>query len=416
MKSTAIPFQILSLLLATILLYGCGSKSSDNGSQAPTAAGELVSFGEIATFDTAQLNQQFAILGLTGITASGSVTCYKLSYGTPDVSNVLITASGLVCLPSAKSGGNPVISYQHGTIFQDSEAPSSFIQSAEAVVGIVLAGLGYIAVLPDYVGYGDSTNELHPYVHAATLASATINMNRAARKFLADPAINRATNGQFFLTGYSEGGYATLATQRQMQQNLAAEFSVTASEPGAGPYDMSGTTLAILSSPTLSQPAFAGFFFKAYDSIYNAPSQLAHYFSATFANIVDTHFDGSFSRSQVSADLGGAGVATTTLFNPAFLAAYQSNTGETALKAHIAENDIYNWAPTAPTRLFHSVDDDTVPFANSTTAQTRMTANGSTKVTLATCVSGTLPATHVNCARPFALDMIAFFKTLTTGL
>ncbi len=89
-------------------------------------------------------------------------------------------------------------------------------------MGILLASIGYIAVLPDYIGYGDSTNELHPYVHAATLASATVDMNRAARKFLA--GINRSTNGQFFLTGYSEGGYATLATQRLMQQSLATEF------------------------------------------------------------------------------------------------------------------------------------------------------------------------------------------------
>ena len=407
----AILFQLLSLLLLTGLLYGCGSKSGDNGPQPPSAAGDLVSFNELITFQAAQLNQQFALLGLTGVTASGTVTCYKLSYGTPDVSNAIITASGLVCLPSAKTGGNPVISYQHGTIFQDSEAPSSFITSSEAVVGVVLAGIGYIAVLPDYIGYGDSTNELHPYVHAATLASATVNMNRATRKFLADPTINRATNGQFFLTGYSEGGYATLATQRLMQQSLAAEFPVTASEPGAGPYDMTGTTLSILSSPTLSQPAFAGFFFKAYDSIYNTPSQLTHYFSAAYANIVDTHFDGSFSRSQVSDALGGAGVPTTTLFNQTFLTSYLGS-GETALKAHIAENDIYNWAPVVPTRLFHSVDDDTVPFANSKTAQTKMIANGSTTVDLATCVSGTLPATHINCARPFALDMITFFKPL----
>jgi hypothetical protein len=410
-QSAAIFLQILSLLLATALFYGCGSKSGDNGPQPPSAAGDLVSFNEIITLQAAQLNQQFALLGLTGVTASGTVTCYKLVYGTLNVSNAVIAASGLLCLPSAKSGGNPVISYQHGTIFQDSEAPSSFITSSEAVVGVVLAGIGYIAVLPDYVGYGDSTNELHPYVHAATLASATVNMNRAARKFLADPTINRATNGQFFLTGYSEGGYATLATQRLMQQSLAAEFPVTASEPGAGPYDMTGTTLSILSSPTLSQPAFAGFFFKAYDSIYTPTQPLTHYFSLAYANIVDTHFDGSFSRAQVSDALGGPGVPTTTLYNQAFLTSYLGS-GETALKAHIAENDIYDWAPAVPTRLFHSVDDDTVPFANSTTAKTKMEANGSIKVTLATCVSGTLPATHINCARPFALDMIAFFKTL----
>lgn len=411
--SKALRLQLLALLLLTGLLYACSSNSSSTSSQTPTAAGELVSFNPIVTFDAAQMNQQISAFGLTDITVSGTVSCYKLSYGTPNVSGKLITASGLVCLPSPKTGGNPVLSYQHGTIFQDRDAPTSFATSGEAAVGIILAGLGYITVLPDYVGYGDSTNELHPYVHAATLASATINMNRAARKFLADPSINRTTNGQFFLTGYSEGGYATLAAQKLMEQSLASEFPITASEPGAGPYDLSGTTLSVLSSPTLLQPAFAGFLVKAYDTIYNTPSQLSHYFNATYASVVDTHFDGSFSRSQITQDLGGSGVPTNTLFNPAFVTSYLG-AGETTLKNHIKENDIYDWAPKVPTRLFHSPNDDTVPFANTTTAETRMKANSSATVTVVDTCPVVLEA-HTGCAKPFALDMIAFFK-LASGL
>jgi pimeloyl-ACP methyl ester carboxylesterase len=270
-------------------------------------------------------------------------------------------------------------------------------------------------VLPDFIGYGDSTDKLHPYVHASTLASATVDMNRAARTFLKLPNINMTTNGQLFLTGYSEGGYATLATQRLMEQSLSAEFHVTASEPGAGPYDMTNTTLTILGLPNQPQPAFAGFFLKAYDSIYNTPSQLTRYFSATYANIVDTHFDGSFSRSEIAAALGGGGVPTTSLFNSAFLTSYLG-AGETALKTHIAENDIYDWVPRVPTRLFHGLEDDTVPYANTTTAKTKMTANGSVTVTVFDCIAGALPTTHTNCARPFAADMIVFFKTFATGL
>jgi pimeloyl-ACP methyl ester carboxylesterase len=406
--------QLAAVLLVTGFLYACGSGSGNGGTTPRTAtvAGELVAWQEAGVLDAASVSTAISSLGLTGVTASSGATCYKLTYGTPDVSAIIINASGLMCLPAAKSGGNPVISYQHGTIFQDRDAPSSFLTSGDAIIGAVLAGLGYITVLPDYIGYGDSTAVLHPYVHASTLASATVNMNRAARTFLALPNINMATNGRFFLTGYSEGGYATLATQRLMQQSLPSEFPVTASEPGAGPYDMTGTTRTLLGLPTLAQPAFTGFFLKAYDSIYNTPSQLARYFSATYADVVNTHFDGGFTRSQITAALGGGGVPTTTLFNQTFLASYLG-TGEGALKTRIAENDVYNWAPAVPTRLFHGVDDDTVPYANTTTAQTRMAANGSTTVTVVDCTA--VPANHANCARPFAADMIAFFATLSAG-
>jgi pimeloyl-ACP methyl ester carboxylesterase len=405
--------QLLALLLTTGLLFSCGN-NSNNSTPAPSpVAGDLVSWSLAGTLNAASLNAAIVAAGMSGFTALSDVSCYKLAYKTPDASAALINASGLVCLPAARSGGSPVLSYQHGTIFQDSDAPSSFLTSAEGLAGAVFAAIGFIAVLPDYIGYGDSTALLHPYVHAATLASATVDMNRAARVFFREPGINAVTNGQLFLAGYSEGGYATLATQRLMEQSLSAEFPITASEPGAGPYDLTGTTRTILVLANQPQPAFAGFFFAAYDSLYNQPSQLAYYFSSVYAPVVASHFGGSYSRSQITTDLGGSNIMTGTLFNPVFIASYLA-TGETALKAHIAENDIYNWAPAVPTRLFQGVNDDVVPYANTTTAQAAMVSKGSTKVTVVNC--NAVPSTHDNCIKSFAIDVVTYFGILATGL
>ncbi len=240
-------------------------------------------------------------------------------------------------------------------------------------------------------------------------------MNRAARTFFSDPAVNASSNGQLFLTGYSEGGYATLATQRLMEQGLSAEFPVTASEPGDGPYDLTGTAAHVVALSNQVEPAFTAFFLKAYDSLYNDPGRIDYYFSSAYVTVVNTYFDGTHSRSQVSNALGGPGVATTTLLNPVFVASYLGS-GEASLKSHIAENDIYNWAPAVSTRLFHGTGDDIVPYANATTAKTVMTNNGSTTVTIVNCDAGTLPTTHDNCAMPFAIDAITFFKTIATGL
>jgi len=406
--------QFLVLMLVTGALISCGRSSGSSAPPKPAAAGDLVAWSLAGTLDAATLNLAIASAGLSGITALYSVSCYKLTYKTTDASAALINASGLVCKPG-RSGAMPVVSYQHGTIFQDSDAPSSLFTSADGLIGAVLAGLGYLTVLPDYIGYGVSTAMLHPYLHAATLASTTVDMNRAARAFFKNPAVNAQTNGQLFLAGYSEGGYATIATQRLMEQSLSAEFPITASEAGAGPYDLTGTTATILGAATQAQPAFSGFIVKAYDSLYNPSSMLAYYFSAAYAPIVDAYFSGSYSRSQITAALGGANVATNVLFDPAFITSYLG-TGELDLKAHIAENDVYNWAPAVPTRLFHGRDDDVVPYANATTALAAMLNNGSTTVTVVDCNAGTLPTTHDNCARPFAADVLAYFKTLATGI
>jgi hypothetical protein len=78
--------------------------------------------------------------------------------------------------------------------------------------------------------------------------------------------------------------------------------------------------------------------------------------------------------------------------------------------------DIYNWAPKVPTRLFQGVQDDIVPYANTTTAKTTMDKNGAPLVSVANCNAGTLVTTHDNCIKPYALDMIAYFKTLAIGI
>jgi pimeloyl-ACP methyl ester carboxylesterase len=415
-------WRLLLIVVVAAAFSACGSGHSGAGAATspgpgPSAApGDLVASQPVGSLTVAQLTTALGNIGVVGITLRYDTNCHRLSYKTPDVGGALITASGLVCLPIRSPGtSSPVISYQHGTIFQDPDSPSSFAMNSEAVLGAAFAALGYIAVLPDYVGYGDSTERLHPYVQAATLASATVDMNRAARRFLAQPGMPVTPNGQLFLTGYSEGGYATLATQRRMEQDLASEFPITASEPAAGPYDLSGTVRVVLAGTTQPQPAFTGFMVKAYDSTYNATSQLNYYFTATYASRVDSYFDGSYTGNQISDALGGPGVATATLFNPAFLASYLG-AGEPALKAAIAANDIYHWAPAVPTRLFHGADDDIVPYANAVTAKAAMDANGSTTVTLADCYSAGRPTTHDNCIAPYIVDMLVYFDGFATGL
>lgn len=412
-----IMYRILAACFIVFLLFSCGHKSKSGGSDgqaAVPAAGDLVTWTYAGSLDVVSLYFALVELGITDVSITSSVPCYRLVYKTPDPEDTLVDASGLVCLPVKKSSGNPVLSYQHGTIFADTEAPSYFSSSPEGLIGAVLAGLGYIVVMPDYLGYGESANTMHPYLHAATLASSSVDMNRAARIFLATSGKNASMNGQLFLTGYSEGGYATMAAQRLMEQSLSAEFAITASESGAGPYDLSGTTKTALGLPAQGQPAFDAFMLKAYDSLYNASSQLDFYFLPPYADVVSTYFDGAYTRTQITAALGGSGVATNVLFNPAFLADYLGS-GETQLKAHIAENDVYNWAPKTATRIFHGMEDDVVPYANATTARDTMTNNGSTTVTLVNCDAGIEATTHDNCAKPFAMDMIQYFKPLVSS-
>ena len=403
--------KLACLVLVSNLIVSCGGSGDPANPITTFNEGDLVASESVRSPLKSDISIEFQ-LPLT--TLKYDTDCYKLTYKTPDLSNVLVNASGLVCLPKGKTGPSPLLSYQHGTIFTQAATPSN-PTSVYFWYGAASAAFGYITVVPDYLGYGVSSSMPHPYVHAKSLSSTVINMLRATKHFLALPSINRATNGQLFLAGYSEGGYATLAAQKTIELTLASEFTVTASEPGAGPYDVTGTVQAQSSSSTIFDPSAGAFLIKSYDTIYNKPSQIDHYFTPVPAGLMATLFSGALDGYGIATALGGYNISTNTLFNQAFLDNY-NGAGEVAIKAFVAENNIYNWKPSAPTFLFHGEKDDVVPYANTTTAIQAMQANGAPAVALHNCDAGSLPTTHSNCSWPYHVDMMATFAPMALGL
>ena len=106
---------------------------------------------------------------------------------------------------------------------------------------MLVASLGYIVIAADYVGYGVSKGAPHPYLLSAPSASAVVDLLTAARTWRSQNSI--ADNGQLFLTGYSEGGYVSVAAHRAMQTAGSPHLvSLAAVALGAGPYD-AGVTL-----------------------------------------------------------------------------------------------------------------------------------------------------------------------------
>ena len=126
-------------------------------------------------------------------------------------------------------------------------------------VSLVTTPSGFITIIPDYTGIGDP-DKYHPYIIADPHTEAVVNMIRGVKELaieLEDSNDRFQFNDQLFLIGYSDGGYATLASQRGMQLDYPDEFSITASFPMAGPYDLSGTMVPyFLSEPEYSQPYY----------------------------------------------------------------------------------------------------------------------------------------------------------------
>lgn len=178
-------------LIATLAACGGGGTddSTDDGNPQPppppppsVRAGQLQSaalLGSIPAADiAAALSDRESLV--EGVVPRYSVTAYRLEYLTSDADGKEVRASGLVSVPQKPAGAkSPVLSYQHGTLFRDAEAPSNNAVASE--VAVVLASLGYIVLAPDYVGFGASKGTPHPYLLAAPSAAATVDFLTATR-------------------------------------------------------------------------------------------------------------------------------------------------------------------------------------------------------------------------------------------
>ncbi|WP_245318680.1 alpha/beta hydrolase family protein [Hymenobacter elongatus] len=256
----------------------------------------------------------------------------------------------------------------------------------------VLASTGYLVSAPDYIGYGASKAVPHPYEHAASLASASLDMLRAAREFAAKEKL--VLNQKNFLLGYSEGGFATLALHKLLEEKAATEFSVTASAPGAGAYHKSAFADYILQSDKpLSFLSTYVWVLDTYNRVYGINRPLPFYYNQPWA-------------AQLQANpFGEVPDQAKELFTATFRQGILSKTDQ-PMTAAFRANDIHDWQPKAPLALFHGTADDYVPFFNSEDAYKAMRARGATQVELRPIQGGN----HFSSATTYTLQAFAFIS------
>ena len=292
-----------------------------------------------------------------------------------------------------------MVSVQHGTVFEKEAVPSR-LPAYWLGDGVVFAASGYLTVMPDYVGYGASSRSFHPYLHARSLAVSVVDLLRAARSLAAEKGVG--TDGSLFLTGYSEGGYATLAAHREIQEHHAGEFRVTASAPMAGPYDPVVTMNVLMRRGSPGSVPYIAFAFWAYDRIYGL-DRLRGIMREPYRSRVLRMFGRSPSADEIEAELPAT---AAKLFEPEFLSAWRGD-GAKRVKEAARENALTEWKPSAPVALLHCRMDTVVPVENALTARAAFLARGATDVRLVERDHGD----HGACFAPLMAEAKAFFDS-----
>jgi len=338
---------------------------------------------------------------------SNGVELYKITYTTVDLEGRPDTASGLIVFPDLDNRILPLLCYQHGTVGSRDDVPSNLRGGYE--IAEVFGGLGYVSVAPDYLGLGESRG-IHPYVHADSEAWVAVDMLFAAREFAAQKGV--PLNDQLFVTGYSQGGHAAAALHRDIQHNYADDFIVTASAPMSGPYNISGVMRdLILSEEEYFFPSYLPYTILSYNAVYGLYDDLNAILKEPYSSMVNRFVEEEINLSELNTALidtltGRAGGSfTSAMLQDSVIQNFTGNPSH-PINVALEDNDVYDWAPQAPARLYYCVGDDQVPFRNSVVADSVMNENGAPDV--GSVNLGDM-LDHGECVEPAVINGALFF-------
>jgi pimeloyl-ACP methyl ester carboxylesterase len=328
-----------------------------------------------------------------------NVDLYLITYKTSYKGNE-ISASGLAAIPSI-NGPVSMLSVHHGTITQFAEAPSaSTTFSQQAFFCAAFSSLGFITVMSDLIGFGESRDILHPYYDQELYATAVIDNLKAVVE-LANVK-GKSFNKDLFLAGYSEGGYVTMATHKYLDLNPQTDFNLVASFPAAGGYDIKDMQEYVFGLDTFEDPYYLAYLTYAYQYTYGWSQPLSDFFNEPYATKIPDLFDGTLTGSEINEQLT---TSVEDLLTPGLLSGIDSDPKFSNFVNAMNNNSLTSWSPVTPMYMYHGDADTTVPYQNSVKVYEQLLQNGADPAKLELI---TLPgADHATGLQPYIEDVVA---------
>lgn len=394
-------YLVVGFLISTILIF------------TPTSIGaqlHLQSAQLIEDFSPTQIDSFLTLQGIPVgmVPIRNSIKVYKITYSTLSWDSITPTvATGVIFLPQGNDNcQRPILNYCHGTIIKKVDAPSYKV--GEYVVGISFSANGYIVVMPDYLGLGSVSPGLHPYIHANSEATAVVHMLRSSKEWM--DSINYSYSDQLFLTGYSQGGHASMAAHRLIQQELPTEFTVTAAAPLSGPYDVSGVQAEVITrDSSYGAPGYLPFVLFSYNMVYGMYSNWDAVLDTPYNIDVPPLMDGLVSLGIVENFVSDT---PNLIILPLLLDTFTTDMSH-RFRLALKKNDLWDWAPQCPVKMGYCQADELVSYKNAIACRDSMIARGAPDVQ-AIDINPSL--SHGDCALFALMAVNNFFGTLRQDL
>ncbi|MFT4643933.1 MAG: hypothetical protein ACI8ZX_000330 [Planctomycetota bacterium] len=369
----------------------------------------LVSYRKIESLSKEDLNTMWKSNGIPKIItkSKNEVDIYELIYITKFPDGTEVEASGVYYVPIGINQELATIQYNHGTTMKNRKG-DNYDYNGESTICKIYSADGYLVAWQDYIGLGKGKG-FHPYQHLETQGQSGADLLLACKQI--NKELNIKTNNQLFITGYSQGGHATLSVHKVLQEKYADEFTVTASSPMSGAHDMSGVQNEIMEIE-YSQPHYLPYLLYGYQRMYQIlPSVEEFYkvFKPEYRHVLDKIIAKEHGVADINAMLPKK---PFEMISDSFFHVYKTDPTFNFTIA-LKQNNTYNWVPKAPVQFCYCKGDEEVYYKNSTKAIKWMRENGATDI-IDREVSDKL-ITHHGCASYAAMFSKFFFDNKRKG-
>ena len=326
-----------------------------------------------------QLENYYDLLGWIFSDIDKPTKAISYTYRSTDPDGIGVDLSAVIYVPLQRTDPlKGICLANHGTIASKDQCPTVSLTKGIAQFEGGFAWKNYVIVMPDYYGFGVSADRPQGYLDAENTARNTTDAYLVACKMLEDKAaewnLDFQQNPKLYSFGYSQGGFNSMANLKYVTDHPELGIHFDSVICGGSPFDVEGTWNEYVAGTFHNSLAFVPMTVVSMNETQHLGLAYSSLFKGSLlGNWEEWVLSKKYTTGEISDKIKAAygnDATMASIMNDTFMqrtgTAYNSILSVCRRYSLTSPDSATDWTPDSNTRivLYHSTEDDTVPFSN----------------------------------------------------